>query len=347
MRRDLTISGSWTQVVIRGLEAVGLDVRALCRACRLSYAELVDPEARIPRDHSGRLWREAAKQTSDPLLGLHAAARAPVGANNLLVHMVVSSRTFLDGLRRVVPYQRVLAHGRVVTLEERGDDSAIKLSRVEGDLPITRHEVEFLAVMLVRLGQFALGGAWRLRAVHFEHPGPSDTQEYARIFRSPVHFGRRESALVVPTSAMTRRLPHHCAEAARALEAAAEEQVRQLAAPSVAGEVRGRVLVRLRAKRPAGEVDAVAAELHVSARTLQRRLTAERTNFSRVVEEARRDLAVELLAGDATLDRVAAAVGFSGTSALVRAFKRWTGQSPSEHRAGRSKALRDPGGHGA
>src|SRR5262249_28789774 len=152
-----------------------------------------------------------------------------------------------------------------------------RLSRVEGDLPITRNEVEFLAVMLVRLGAFALRSAWRLRAVHFEHAAPSDTRDYERVFGAPVHFAQRQSALIVPASVMSRRLPHWCDDAVRALEAAADAQVRRLAAPSVAGDVRGRVLVRLRARRPAGDVDAIAAELHVGVRTLQRRLADEGT----------------------------------------------------------------------
>jgi AraC-like DNA-binding protein len=333
MRSDLTISGSWTQLVVRGLEAGGLDARALCRACGLSYAELIDPDARVPRDQSGRLWREASRRSGDPSLGLHAAAAAPVGANNLLVHMVLTSRTFLDGLERVLHYQRVLAHGRVVTLEERDDVAVIGLARVDGDLPITRDEVDFLAVMLARLGEFALGAAWRLRAVRFERPVPREAGDYERIFRCPVQFGQPENALVVPERVVTRRLPHHCAEALRALEMAAEAQVRRLSSPTVAGDVRGRVLARLRARRPPGDVDAIAAELHVSTRTLQRRLAVERTTFSRVVEEARCTLAIELLDGDAKVDRVAAAVGFSGTSALARAFKRWTGKRPAEHRS--------------
>ncbi len=340
MRRDLTISGSWTQLVLRGLEALGLDGRALCRACRLSYAELMDPDARIPRDYAGRLWREATKRSPDPLLGLHAAEHTPVGANNLLVHMVLGSRTFLEGLRLVLPYQRVLAHGQVATLQERGGEAVIGFSRVDGDLPITRHETEFVAGAFMRLGTFALRGAWRLRAVLFEYAVPRDATEYERVFRCPVHFAERENALVVPWSVMTRRLPHHCAEAVRALEAAASEQVRRLTAPTVAGDVRSRVLARLRARRPVGAVDTIAAEMHVSSRTLQRRLGIEQTSFSRVVEEARRDLAVELLDGDAPLDRVARAVGFLGTSALVRAFKRWTGQTPSAHRARPRVALR-------
>ena len=335
MRADLTISGSWTQLVLGGLEAVGLEPRVLCRACRLSYAELADPESRIPRDQAGRLWRAAAERSGDPLLGLHAAARAPAGANNLLIHMVLGSRTFLDGLRRTLPYQRVLAHGRVVTLEERADDIVIRLSRVDGDLPITRHEVEFLAVMLVRLGTVALRRAWRLREVHFEHAAPDDVEDYGRIFHSPVRFSQAESALIVPASVMRRRLPNHCAEAVRALEVAADAKVRRLAAPSVAGDVRGRVLVHLRAKRSVADVDTIAAEMHVSARTLQRRLADERTTFSAVADQARRDLAVELVDGDAPLERVAAAVGFADASVLVRAFRRWTGRPPGEHRSRR------------
>jgi len=335
MRSDLTISGAWTRMVLLGLEAVGLDARAACEACDLSYAQLMDPEARLPRDQSGRLWREASRRADDPLLGLRAAARAPVGANNLLIHMLVSSRTFLEGLRRVLPYQRVLAHGRVVTLDERGDDAVLRLGRVEGDLPITRNEVEFLAVMLVRLGAFALGSAWRLRAVHFEHPAPADAREYERVFGCPVRFAQRENALAVPSAVVNRPLPHHCADTVRALEAAADAQVRRLAAPSTAGDVRGRVLLRLRARRPPGDVDAIAAELHLGARTLQRRLADEHTSFSAVVDEARRDLVIEMLDEGATLERVAAAVGFADTSVLVRAFRRWTGESPSEHRARR------------
>lgn len=333
MRRDLTISGSWTHLVLRGLEAVGLDARALCRASRLSYAQLIDPEARVPRDYSGRLWREAAKQSADPHLGLHAAERMPVGANNLLVHMVVGSRTFLDGLRLTLSYQRVLGHGQVATLEERGDAAAIRFRRVDSDLPVTRNEVEFLAVLLMRLGTFALGTRWRLRTVHFDYPVPADVAEYERIFRAPVRFAQPENALIVPWTVMTRRLPHHCAEAVRALEAAAEAQVRRLATPTVAGDVRGRVLARLRARRPVSDVETMAALMHVSPRTLQRKLGAERTSFRDVVEEARRDLTIELLDGDAPLEQVARAVGLSGPSALVRAFRRWTGKSPSEHRA--------------
>jgi AraC-like DNA-binding protein len=264
---------------------------------------------------------------------LHAAERMPVGANNLLVHMVLGSRTFLDGLRSALAYQQVVAHGQVVSLVERDDAVVIELHRVDGDLPVTRNEIEFMAGVFLRLGAFSVGSAWRLREVRFEHASPHDVAEYERVFGCRVAFAQRDDALVVPRSVMTRRLPHHCADAVRALEAAAAAQVRRLASPSVAGEVRSRVLLRLRARRPVSDVDALAAEIHLSARTLQRRLGAEGTSFSAVVEGVRRDLTIELLDGEVTLAQVARAVGFSGTSALVRAFKRWTGETPSLRRA--------------
>src|SRR5882757_2411323 len=103
MRADLLISGSWTRMVLASLDAIGLDSRRLCAAAGLSYAQLSDPDARLPRDLSGRLWREASRQSGDPHIGLHAGERVAASANNLLSHMVISSPTFLAGLERTFP----------------------------------------------------------------------------------------------------------------------------------------------------------------------------------------------------------------------------------------------------
>jgi AraC-like DNA-binding protein len=51
-----------------------------------------------------------------------------------------------------------------------------------------------------------------------------------------------------------------------------------------------------------------------------------------VLEQAQRDRCMELLDGKATLEEIGAAIGLSGSRALARAFKRWTGRTPSEHR---------------
>ena len=65
----------------------------------------------------------------------------------------------LDGMRLTLSYERVIGHGQVAVLEERDDAAALRLRRVDSDLPVTRNEVEFLAGILMRLGRFARGAA--------------------------------------------------------------------------------------------------------------------------------------------------------------------------------------------
>ena len=77
----------------------------------------------------------------------------------------------------------------------------------------------------------------------------------------------------------------------------------------------------------------IAETLHVSARTLQRRLKAENTTFGEVVQETRLQLAQQLLASpDITATEVGLACGFADASAFTRAFRRWTGTTPSDYR---------------
>jgi AraC-like DNA-binding protein len=95
-----------------------------------------------------------------------------------------------------------------------------------------------------------------------------------------------------------------------------------------AGHVR-----RLLGRGMAG-LEAVAAQLGVSAPTLRRKLAAEGTSFREVREQLLRDQAVaSLVRGGESVEELALRLGFSEASAFHRAFKRWTGSSPGSYRA--------------
>lgn len=78
----------------------------------------------------------------------------------------------------------------------------------------------------------------------------------------------------------------------------------------------------------------MAGRLKMSVRTLNRALAAEDTSYRRLLEQLRRELAVGHLADNRlSVTEVAFLLGFSDQSAFHRAFRRWTGRTPSAFRA--------------
>jgi AraC-like DNA-binding protein len=79
----------------------------------------------------------------------------------------------------------------------------------------------------------------------------------------------------------------------------------------------------------------LAQALHTSVRTLNRRFAEEGTHFQLVKDGLRRDLAVHRLTNSNTSVAVLASdLGFSDATGFCRAFKHWTGSSPSDYRKG-------------
>jgi AraC-like DNA-binding protein len=80
-------------------------------------------------------------------------------------------------------------------------------------------------------------------------------------------------------------------------------------------------------------VEDVARSLGMSKRTLARRLSDEGLNFTEILQQLRRDLAVRYL-GDRKLhvSKIAWLLGFHEVSTFTHAFKRWAGKTPSQIR---------------
>jgi AraC-like DNA-binding protein len=108
----------------------------------------------------------------------------------------------------------------------------------------------------------------------------------------------------------------------------------------IAPQVRRALRALLMAGRASEEQ--VAQVFAVHRRTLNRRLQGEGTNFRRLLDETRYEVARQLLRdSDAAIDRIAGGLGYSGATAFGRAFRRWSGLAPQawrEHPVNRSGA---------
>ena len=320
------ISGAWFQWVVRCLDAVDVPLDRICEELDLDLATMSDPDGHVDRDTATRVWREAAKLSSDPLLGLHAAEHFQLGLNSLLAHLMVSSANVEEALHVLARYQSLVTAGPVVSVDPRDEGTAIVVEMVEGRLPFLRHQLEFVFGVIARMVRTVAGPDAEIAAVRFKHSAGDAPAAYRASLGCRVEFDARENSLILPRATLDRPSPQHSPIVVRKLKGMAEEELENRADVGLSHLVEVVVRHRLRAgeahKTRLGDV---ARELHLSERSLQRRLAEESLTYAAILDAVRRDVAEQLLEGGASRERVAARVGFSNTTTFSRALRRWRG----------------------
>lgn len=299
-----------------------------------------DPDERIPVRAALELLERAVALTGDPAFGLRAALEADVGDFELVEYVAASSRTLGDSIPIIQRYVRLLNDALEVELE-RHDGRAIL--RFTSRVPLTRAAADFQLAAFYRgfaRGVFSKAGCWR--EVWRTHEQPVDPSPYLRAFEgAALRFGASCDAIVVEERLLGRDFGDTDPKLHQLLRRMAEERVAELpfAAP-LTQRVRVTIAAELRGGNPS--VECVAQHLHVSRRTLARKLESEGTSFKAILDDLRRGLAQRYLALDELgVSEVAALLGFSDSAAFHRAFRRWCNQSPSEYRRAQ-RAARSP-----
>ncbi len=327
------MSGRWTQYGVQGLEAVDVDVESLCRQLGISYDALTDPTAWVDHSLIAKLWARAVRTSSEPNLGLRAAQRFRPAANDLLLHLLISCRTLGDGIDRATSFFELAGDLVGPKFIRRSTENIFRLADRESDHSAW---VEFRLAAYWRFAQMAAHQSLHASEVRFRHADRGAPRElYARVYACPVKFSAMENCLVLPEQVLELPLPNACEETANALHEAASVALLAPDSTSIPGQVR----LLVRAELPDGDHSEsnVARMLHMSGRTLKRRLAATGWSFTDLVDDVRRRLVLDLLLSTpGTLGEVAHQVGYSSAGSLVRAVKRWTGHTPATLRKART-----------
>ena len=303
------------------LEAAGLDARTVS-----------DAEARVSHEAAIDAWMAAERLTGDTELGFRLAENLRRGTFGALEYAFLSSDTVGAAFQRLARYHRVLHDLAEVSLEVH-DDVAVLAHRLPLPGGAPRQMTEGILASWWRTIRGLTGTCDAPRAVRFTHARPHDLSGYGRAFGdAPLSFGHERSELVFPASLLSVRMPEADAELRALMDAQVATMLESLPSHgSVVDDVRRLLARELCEGRES--LTRIAARLHMSARTLHRRLQDERTSFRRVVEEARASLARRYLHETTfTAAEIAFLLGYSEPSVFHRAFRRWTGQTPQGFR---------------
>lgn len=339
---------SLTRGILRWGERQGLDGRHLLRATALDARILEETEARLPSDAHESIWRETGRLLGDPDFGLRCAGSiVDVSSFGVVGLLAMTSPNVGESIARAVRYARVLRED-LVTRTYTTERSLVVEIKTRGDSP--RALVDCSLATYFHFMQQWTGEKIRISEVFFQHEPPGDLSAYGEAFGCPVHFGHRTNAIVfdrdVASISLRTAQPHVAAYLEDVARAAAERLVPR-------AEGRGdlpasiRHAVREAVETGDAQIATVARRLGMSTRTLQRALARHGLVFRRVVDEARWEIAAPLVAhSDAPIDRIAERLGYAEAKAFRRAFRRWSGVSPTEMRRAYRAAREVAGGAG-
>ena len=328
-KAEPTTLASWCATLVRALDAQGLDGRALAQRAGVDLAALDEADGRVPRLALTQLWRLAVEATADPCFGLTTARFTAQTSFHALGYASLASATLAEAFHRAVRFRRMVGDVLELSLVQHGDVYRFTID-VSAPPGAPFEAVDAIAALSVRIARLLRGDRdFNPLRVLLQRPEPRGSETYARVFRAPVLFEQEINALEYPRAEFDARLPTANAELARQNDQVATRYIERLARPSLSARVQQALLDALPNGAPSKP--ALARQLGMSPRSLQRHLADEGTSFEELLTELRGTLARNYLTERRlNVTEVAFLLGFADTSTFSRAFKRWTGKAPSE-----------------
>ncbi len=330
--RESTVSFVVVRGLVEAVEQAGVDRSEFLRAAGLDQARLAAPEARMARDELHALCTLAIRLTGDAALGLHWAERLSERTFVPISHLIAHSSSLGQGFELLAQFFQLLSDQPAYQVFESGDAVTFRAVPFAGDSPeVHRFSSEMMVFGFWKLAR-SFGARVRSERVSFDYAAPAHLAEYDRLFEGRVRFDEPFTGIVFDRAMLSAPSPQKDDDVRTALQLLAEQRLQRLT-DRTPFATRVRDLLVRQGSRRGTDMASIAHELGMSVRSLRRRLTEEGKPYDTIVNEALGIVAMHLLRDRRrTIQEVAYEMGFSDASTFHRAFKRWTGTTPSVYR---------------
>lgn len=317
----------WVLAIARTLDSYDVNHEAVFRQVGMDTAGLVEGSKRYQQEMVSRLWRAAVEATGDNHFGLKVARQIRPSTFSVVGYAMSCSANLGDALNRFARYAKLISSSATVELTETDAHTTLSCQFDTGGTPPIFQTIDTVLAGVVSFSSWIAGKRIIPAEVCFKRERPDCTKAYTKLLKCPLRFGHSEDCVVFHAKDMVRPILSADEHLAMLLDSMASAQMAELS-ERFAKKVRNCLLQQMEQ----GEISrkGTATLLHMTERTLLRRLKDEGTTFQEVLDRLREELAYEYLQRpDCTVLSVSTKLGFSDASTFSRAFKRWTGRRPS------------------
>jgi AraC-like DNA-binding protein len=286
-----------------------------------------DPDNLISYTARARILGHCAAKTGCRHFGLLIGERGGLQGFGIVGLLARYSTDVATALQRLVSFFHLHTRGSGVALSVAGDLATFRYDVLQPNVEAVDQLGEGAVATIFNILRSMCGSDWRPVEIRIAHRQPPDLQPYRRYFRMAPTFDAAEYAVVFKASWLHRPVPEGDVQLVRLL------QQHMLALESkYEGNLVAQVRAVLRSAILGGHAgeEQIAELLSLHRRTMHRRLIAEGTRFRELDAECRYDIARQLLEHSAlAITEIAATLGYAEASVLTRAFRRWSGTTPT------------------
>lgn len=302
------------------LSTVGADIRVLERA-----------DIEIPGEQYIALWEAAG--TVNPTIGLDLGIQTQANDFGALGHALHCAPSVEKALRTLHQFIIVFAQESVINFECDSRAAYVEYQIVAPTILYRRQDSEFTIASIFRQLNLLTGSTIKPLRVDFEHEKPANTSVHKQIFQCPIHFNQPSNRLYLSLDTLRLPVAHANERLHEALEPYLERQRQERV---VCDDILPQITRMIAAGMSSGSLSLIdiSDQMGLSRRTLQRRLKDQGIEFSSLIEDVRRELALAYMQGsEYSVTEISLLVGYAESSSFTRAFRRWTGQSPQQYRS--------------
>ena len=329
-------SSSYARILFRHLRLSEESCHAYFEGTNVSYEELMTLDGTIPRDDLIRIYQNALAISDREDLGLSVGSQLHLSTHGPLGAATFSGPDLRTALTLLARFSQTRTEFFDITISDHPEGMKVSFTETFDLDDLRVFITESVLSGLFSAINFFVGVGPFTGVAHFAYPKPSYGKKYPNHFGENITFDQPATEIIVPESVLSMASPTADPLLHQESVAICEQQLRAIKDGEAGDSVLSTeaAVSKLIFENPGRlwTLKEVAAKLHVSPRTLIRKLESEGTKFQMVRDEfAKKQVVNYLKDASLSVESIGHLMGFSDVSSFRRSFKRWFGETPSQY----------------
>ena len=317
-------------VLLEGAKRSGLSTELLLQECGIDVSLLKQHEARVDKKSFIHLMLAVMRHTEDEFMGFGEGRVSKPGTFSMMAHAVINCASLEKAILRGAKFYELFNYSIFSRLVIEDDEATLRYM-VREKVDFQSYVLEAVIFLSIRFLSWLIGQQIVPKKICFDFPCEDDG-DFASQFSCPVFYNQSHTAIVLDKRYMQMPLVQNSLSLSKFLRSSLQELMDgDIESASLNARIRSIISKEFGNNFP--DFSVICEKLNMTPQTLRRRLKDENTSYQEIKDSIRKDASIFYLSKhELTIDEIAMLMGFSEASSFHRAFKKWTGKTPSVYR---------------